>query len=29
MNTLDGRDIQKRAELIAERLARWKAIKNA
>ena len=29
MNTLDGRDDQKRAELIAERLAHWKSIKNA
>lgn len=29
MSTLDGRDNQKRAELIAERLTQWKAIKNA
>jgi hypothetical protein len=26
---LDGRDDRKRAELIAERLARWESIKNA
>ncbi len=29
MNILDGRDNQKRAELIAERLSHWKSIKNA
>ena len=29
LDTLDGRDNQKRAELIAERLAQWKSIKNA
>jgi hypothetical protein len=29
MNILDGRDDQKRAELIAERLSHWKSIKNA
>jgi hypothetical protein len=29
MNILDGRDDQKRAELIAERLAHWKSIKNS
>lgn len=29
MNTLDGRDDQKRADLIAERLTHWKSIKNA
>lgn len=29
MNVLDGRDDQKRAELIAERLQEWKAITNA
>lgn len=29
MNVLDGLDDQKRAQLIAERLARWKSIKNA
>jgi hypothetical protein len=29
MNILDGHDDQKRVELIAERLRRWKAIKNA
>ena len=28
MNILDGRDSQKRAELIAEQLTRWKSIKN-
>ena len=29
MAVLDGRDDQKRAELIAERLAQWKAVRNA
>jgi len=29
MSILDGRDEQKRAELIAERLTQWKSIKNA
>ena len=29
MNILDGRDDRKRAELIAEQLARWKSITNA
>ena len=29
VNILDGRDDQKRAELIAERLRRWKSIKIA
>jgi CAP12/Pycsar effector protein, TIR domain len=29
MNILDGHDDQKRAKLIAERLTRWKSIKNA
>jgi hypothetical protein len=29
VNILDGRDDQRRAELIAERLQRWKSILNA
>jgi hypothetical protein len=29
LSILDGRDNQKRAELIAERLEHWKSIKNA
>ena len=29
MAVLDGRDDRKRAELIAERLAQWKAVRNA
>jgi hypothetical protein len=29
MNIMDGRDDQKRVELIAERLSQWKSIKNA
>jgi len=29
MNILDGRDDRQRAELIAERLKRWKSITNA
>jgi hypothetical protein len=29
MDTLDGRDDQKRRELIAERMAQWQSVRNA